>query len=94
MSSKKEKKAQPKDDFKKQKDPQKQSDLDYWINYYSEQTGYPTDDKRVLDMVFEMYVDRTENQESLFVLLLFVIFGLGAYAGVYLVYKLLPYALV
>ena len=83
-----------KKELKKKKDSKKQSDLDYWIDYYSKETGYPKDDKRVLDMVFEMYLDRTRNEESLFVFLLFIIFGLGAYAGIYLIYKLLPYALV
>lgn len=92
MSHNKDSKKDKKKDSKK--DIKNQSDLDYWIDYYSKQTGYPKDDKRVLDMVFEMYVDRTENEESLFVFLLFIIFGLGAYAGVYLLYKLLPYALV
>lgn len=71
-----------------------QSAVDYWINYYSEQTGLPPTDKRVLDLVAKMYIDRTENEETFFVFLLFIIFGLGAYTAVYLFIKLLPYALV
>lgn len=75
-------------------DNKNESDLEYWKDYYSEKTGLPRDDKKVLDLIYLMYTDRMKNEESLFVFLLFVIFGLGTFTCIYLFVKLIPYAFV
>lgn len=78
------------------KSPQKdnESDIEYWKTYYSKKTGLDRDDKKILDMIYDMYTDRMKNEESLFVFLLFVIFGLGSFTCIYLFIKLIPYAFV